>query len=112
MKFAALVASAAAIQQKPTHKGLNLSQIMEAMGQPESYELEDVFNWFDRDGSGTIDVYEYVFGMGWWCGYWEYEPTEEDLMYMEEWWYAVDADGNGELSLQEVYDWCYDSGYC
>ena len=50
MKFAALVASAVAIHQKP--QVLNLAQVMEAMGQPESYEFMDIFNWFDRDGSG------------------------------------------------------------
>ena len=82
--------------------GISMAQMKSAMGQ-EDYTVEEVFNWFDRDGSGAVDVYEYIFGLGWICGYYEYEPTEEDLMAMEQFWYDCDTDMNGELTLDEVY---------
>ena len=43
------------------------------------YTTDEIFNWFDRDGSGAIDIYEFIFGIGWICGYYEYEPTDEDV---------------------------------
>ena len=111
MKFAALIASAAAVKIAPKmNKGLSLAQATSAMGQDE-YTVEEVFNWFDRDGSGAIDVYEFIFGIGWICGYYEYEPTEEDLMMLEEFWYECDADMNGELSLEECDAYAEANGY-
>ena len=77
MKFAALVATAAALRtpnlqnmscpecNKPQ---LSFAQMMSAIGG-EDTDIEEVFNWYDRDGSGTIDVYEFIFGIGWICGY-------------------------------------------
>ena len=101
MKFAALIATAAAVKIQPKmHKGLSLAQAKAAVGQ-EDYTVEEVFNWFDRDGSGAVDVYEFIFGIGWICGYYEYEPTEEDLMALEQFWWDCDTDANGELSLEE-----------
>ena len=83
MKFLALIASAAAIKiQQHPHKGLSLAQAKSAIGE-EEYTCEEVFHWFDRDGSGAIDIYEFIFGIGWICGYYEYEPTEEDLEALE-----------------------------
>ena len=85
MKFAALVATAAALRTPDfgvklslvQKKGLSFAQVKSAVGQ-EEYTVEEVFNWFDRDGSGAVDIYEFIFGIGWICGYYEYEPTEED----------------------------------
>merc|ERR1712072_920418 len=109
MKFAALIASAAAIKiQHPAHKGLSLAQAKAAVGQ-EEYTCEEVFHWFDRDGSGAIDIYEFIFGIGWICGYYEYEPTEEDVMMLETFWWECDADGNGELSLEECQNYAHDN---
>ena len=99
MKFLALVATAAALQAKHPSRTA-LSQIKSAVGE-EEYTVEEVFNWFDRDGSGAVDVYEFIFGIGWICGYYEYEPTEEDLMALEQFWWDCDTDQNGELSLEE-----------
>ena len=117
MKFFALVAAAAAIKtpdlpkmslaQKFGKKGLSLAQMGNAVSQ--EYTVEEVFHWFDRDDSGTVDVYEFVFGIGWICGYYEYEPTEEDAMAMYEFWMACDTDMNGELTLDEVY--AYEANY-
>merc|ERR1711881_307317 len=111
MKFAALVATAAALRspnlpkasmaQKFGRQGISLAQAKSAIGQDE-YTVEEVFNWFDRDGSGAIDVYEFIFGIGWICGYYVYEPTDEDLLMMEQFWWDCDTDMNGELSLDEV----------
>merc|ERR1712006_60040 len=90
MKFAALVATAAALKtpnlpkmamaQKFPRKGLSLAQAKSAIMQEEEYTVEEVFNWFDRDGSGAVDIYEFIFGVGWICGYYEYEPTERMLL--------------------------------
>merc|ERR1712098_36063 len=120
MKFAALVATAAALRtpnlpkasmaQKFGKKGLNMAQIKTAVGSKATQDddwVEEVFSWFDRDGSGAIDVYEFIFGIGWICGYYVYEPTEEDLMMMEQFWWDCDTDMNGELSLDEVYAYYY-----
>ena len=109
MKFAALVAAAAAVKVRP-HKGLSMAQMKSAIGE-EDYTVEEVFEWFDRDGSGAVDVYEYVFGVGWICGYYEYEPTEEDIAAFEQFWYDCDTDENGELSLDEVYAYLHENGY-
>ena len=113
MKFTALIATAAALRTPDFHqklsmaevgkvKHISLAQAKSAIGE-DDYTVEEVFNWFDRDGSGAVDVYEYIFGLGWICGYYEYEPTEEDLMAMEQFWYDCDTDMNGELTLDEVY---------
>merc|ERR1719359_855392 len=102
MKFAALIASAAAVKIQPKmHKGLSLAQAKAA--------VEQVFEWSDRDDSGAVDVYEFIFGIGWICGYYEYEPTEEDAMALYEFWMACDTDANGELTLDEVY--AYEAAY-
>ena len=105
MKFAALIASAAAIKvTSHKAKGLSLAQMKSAVSQDdEEYSVEEVFNWFDRDGSGTVDVYEFIFGIGWICGYYEYEPTEEDIMMLTQFWYDCDTNMDGELDLAEVY---------
>ena len=108
MKFAALIAVAAAAKVHHKKSGLSLAQMGSAIGQDE-YTVEEVFHWFDRDDSGTVDVYEFVFGIGWICGYYEYEPTEEDAMAMYEFWMACDTDMNGELTLEEVY--AYEANY-
>ena len=104
MKFTALIATAAAAKipsfQK-THQGLTLAQVKSAVGQ-EEYTVEEVFNWFDRDGSGAVDVYEFIFGIGWICGYYEYEPTDEDVEMLTEFWMDCDTNMDGELSLDEV----------
>merc|ERR1711977_39282 len=102
MKFAALIATAAAARTKHTHKGLSYAQMKSAVGD-EEYTVEEVFHWFDRDGSGAIDVYEFIFGVGWIRGYYEYEPTDEDIEALETFWGDCDTDQNGELSLDEVY---------
>ena len=109
MKFLALVATAAALQAKHPSRTA-LSQIKSAVGE-EEYTVEEVFNWFDRDGSGAVDVYEFIFGIGWICGYYEYEPTEEDLMALEEFWWACDTDENGELTLEEVEAYAHNEGW-
>ena len=109
MKFAALIATAAAVKVLPKNHGLSLAQATSAMGQEEEYTVEEVFNWFDRDGSGAVDIYEFIFGIGWICGYYEYEPTEEDLMALEQFWWDCDTDMNGELTLDEVY--AYEQNY-
>ena len=102
MKFAALVASAAAIKIAPKTHGLSLAQASSALGYDDGeYTVEEVFNWFDRDGSGAVDIYEFIFGIGWICGYYEYEPTEEDINMLTQFWYDADTDMNGELSLEE-----------
>merc|ERR1711943_79645 len=88
--------------QKFGRKGISFAQMQSALGQ-EEYSTEEVFNWFDRDGSGTIDIYEFIFGIGWICGYYEYEPTDEDVAMLEEFWYDCDTNADGELSLDEVY---------
>ena len=103
MKFAALIASASAVSfrmQKPNER-FSLAQLKAAVGD-EEYTVEEVFNWFDRDGSGSVDVYEFIFGIGWICGYYEYEPTEEDLLALEQFWWDCDTNEDGELSLEEV----------
>ena len=121
MKFAALVATAAALrspnlpkmnlaQKLGTAKGLSFAQMKSAVGQ-EEYTVEEVFHWFDRDGSGAIDIYEFIFGIGWICGYYEYEPTEEDVMMLETFWWECDTDGNGELSLEECQAYAENNGY-
>ena len=120
MKFAALVATAAALRtpdlpkmsmaQKFGRKGISFAQMKSAVGQ-DDYTVEEVFHWFDRDGSGAIDIYEFIFGIGWICGYYEYEPTEEDLMMLEAFWWECDTDMNGELSLEEVLAYTEANGY-
>merc|ERR1711881_373878 len=111
MKFAALIATTLAFKtpdlpkmslaQKFGKKGISLAQMGNAVSQ--DYTVEEVFHWFDRDDSGAVDIYEFIFGIGWICGYYEYEPTEEDAMALYEFWIACDADANGELTLDEVY---------
>ena len=120
MKFAALVATAAALRtpdlpkmsmaQKFGRKGISFAQMNAAIGQDE-YTCEEVFNWFDRDGSGAIDIYEFIFGIGWICGYYEYEPTEEDVAMLFQFWVDCDTDQNGELSLEEVKAYGEANGY-
>ena len=110
MKFFALVATATAIQQKHANRTA-FSQIRSAVSQDEEYTVEEVFHWFDRDGSGAIDIYEFIFGIGWICGYYEYEPTDEDLMMLEQFWWDCDTDQNGELSLDEVLAYAEAEGY-
>ena len=120
MKFAALVATVAALRtpnlpkmnlaQKFGRPGLSFAQMKSAVGE-EEYTVEEVFHWFDRDGSGAIDIYEFIFGIGWICGYYEYEPTEEDVAMLEQFWWDCDADQNGELSLEEVQDYAHANGY-
>ena len=120
MKFAALVATAAALRtpdlpkmnlaQKFKRPSLSMAQMKSAIGQ-DDYTVEEVFAWFDRDDSGAIDIYEFVFGIGWICGYYEYEPTDEDLMAFEQFWWDCDTDQNGELSLDEVYMYLHANGY-
>merc|ERR1711881_420199 len=120
MKFAALVATAAALRtpnlpkmsmaqlRKP--KGISFAQMKAAVGQ-EEYTTEEIFHWFDRDGSGAIDIYEFIFGIGWICGYYEYEPTEEDIAMLEQFWWDCDTDMNGELSLEECLAYADAHGY-
>ena len=110
MKFAALIATAAAIKVSTPKAGLSFAQMKAAAGQ-EDYTVEEVFNWFDRDGSGAIDIYEFIFGIGWICGYYEYEPTDEDIMMLEQFWWDCDTDMNGELSLEEVVTYAENNGY-
>ena len=81
-----------------------------ATGQ-EGASVEDVFHWFDRDGSGSVDIYEFIFGIGWICGFHQYEPTEEDLLMVEQFWEECDTDANGELSLEEVVAYAEAHGY-
>merc|ERR1711959_534394 len=100
MKFSALIATAAAVRIAPRKLALSLNQMKAT--QDIGTTTEEVFHWFDRDGSGAIDVYEFIFGIGWICGYYVYEPTEEDLMMLEQFWWDCDTDQNGELSLEEV----------
>ena len=109
MKFFALVAAASAIKSPRLGK-MNYAQIKSALGQ-EEYTVEEVFHWFDRDGSGAVDIYEFIFGLGWICGYHEYEPTDEDVMMMTEFWYECDTDMNGELSLEEVQTYAHNNGF-
>merc|ERR1711939_913962 len=109
MKFSALIATAAAAKLHK-HQGLSLAQMKAAVGQDE-YSAEEVFHWFDRDGSGAIDIYEFIFGIGWICGYYEYEPTEEDIMMLEQFWWDCDTDQNGELSLEECEAYAMENGY-
>jgi hypothetical protein len=121
MKFAALIATAAALKtphlpkasmaQKFGRKGLSLAQAKSAVGQEDDYTVEEVFNWFDRDGSGAIDIYEFIFGIGWICGYYVYEPTDEDLEMLEAFWWDCDSDMNGELSLEEVEAYAHNNGW-
>ena len=114
MKFAALVATAVALKphglptynlaQKFGRKGLSLVQMKSAIQQDDGeYSTEEIFNWFDRDGSGAIDIYEFIFGIGWICGYYEYEPTDEDVEMLTQFWIDCDTDMDGELTLDEVY---------
>ena len=72
-----------------------------AMGD-EEYTTEEVFEWFDHDGSGTVDSYEFTYGVGWICGYMEYEPTEEDIEDIIDFWMTCDTNEDGELSMDEV----------
>ena len=109
MKYSALIATAAALRSGK-HKSISFAQMKAAVGQ-EDYTVEEVFNWFDRDGSGSVDSYEFVFGIGWICGYHEYEPTEEDIAALTEFWYACDTDMNGELSLEEVEAYAVEHGF-
>ena len=112
MKFAALIASAAAVKIAPKlNKGLSLAQAKSAMGQEEEYTVEEVFEWFDRDDSGSVDIYEFIFGVGWICGYYEYEPTDEDVEMLEQFWWDCDEDENGELSLEECEAYAEANGY-
>merc|ERR1712100_881923 len=111
MKFSALIATAAAVKIAPHKHGLSMAQMKNAVQQDEEYSTEDVFNWFDRDGSGTVDVYEFIFGIGWICGYHEYEPTEEDVGYLMMFWEACDTNGDDELTLEEVYAFEEANGY-
>ena len=95
MKFAALIATASALwtskpqksslAQKSKRLELSFAQLKSAIGQAGD-NTYDVFMWFDRDGSGAVDVYEFIFGFGWLCGYNEYEPTEEDIEALTEFW--------------------------
>ena len=112
MKFAALIATAAALRTPDFHqklsmaevgkvKHISLAQAKSAIGQ-DDYTVEEVFNWFDRDGSGAVDVYEFIFGIGWICGYYEYEPTDEDVEMLTQFWMDCDTNMDGELSLDEV----------
>ena len=101
MKYAALIALAAAAKKSPNLGKLGFAQVHSAVRQ-DDYTVEEVFHWFDRDGSGAVDVYEFIFGLGWICGYHEYEPTDEDVEMMTQFWYDCDTDMNGELSLEEV----------
>merc|ERR1711881_660110 len=110
MKFAALVATAAALKAPHKKQGLSLAQARSAIGQDE-YTVEEVFNWFDRDGSGAIDVYEFIFGIGWICGYYVYEPTDEDIEMLTMFWWECDTDQNGELSLEEVETYAHNNGW-
>merc|ERR1711881_336780 len=109
MKFAALIATAAAVKIAPKKAGLSLNQIKAT--QDIGTTTEEVFAWFDRDGSGAVDVYEFIFGIGWICGYHEYEPTEEDVAYLMMFWDAVDHDDNDEVTLEEVYAFEEANGY-
>merc|ERR1711934_855527 len=77
--------------QKFGRKGISFAQMKSAVGQ-EDYTVEEVFHWFDRDDSGAIDIYEFIFGIGWICGYYEYEPTDEDIMALEQFWWDCDTD--------------------
>ena len=104
MKFAALIATAAAAKLTHTHRGLSLVQMKSAMKMDDGeYSTEEIFNWFDRDGSGAIDIYEFIFGIGWICGYYEYEPTDEDVEMLTQFWIDTDTNMDGELTLDEVY---------
>ena len=117
MKFLALVATAAAFKtpaikhmtlaQKFGKSGLSLAQMGSAVSQ--DYTVEEVFHWFDRDDSGAVDIYEFIFGIGWICGYYEYEPTEEDAAALYDFWMACDTNMDGELTLEEVY--AYEENY-
>ena len=104
MKFAALIATAAAAKLTKHNHGLSMAQMKSAVGQDDGeYSTEEIFNWFDRDGSGAIDIYEFIFGIGWICGYYEYEPTDEDVEMLTQFWIDCDTDMDGELTLDEVY---------
>merc|ERR1712072_1187463 len=100
MKLALALATAAAVKIAPSKHttGLSLAQMGEALGQ-DDYSVEEVFEWFDRDDSGSIDIYEFIFGIGWICGYYEYEPTEEDAAALYDFWMACDTNMDGELTL-------------
>ena len=117
MKFAALIATTAALRTPNLPKmsmaqkfGLNYAQLKSAVGQ-EEYTVEEVFHWFDRDGSGAVDIYEFIFGIGWICGYYEYEPTDEDILALETFWWDCDTDMNGELSLEECEMYAMNNGF-
>ena len=45
------------------------------------------------------------------CGFHEYEPTEEDIEELEEFWWECDTDMDGELSMEEALDWAEANGY-
>ena len=69
-------------QEKLEKSDADLDEKVEADLQDSKSEeepsIEEVFNWFDRDGSGSVDQIEFAFGCGWIFGYYMMEPTEED----------------------------------
>merc|ERR1711959_837170 len=97
MKFSALIATAAAVRIAPRKLALSLNQMKAT--QDIGTTTEEVFAWFDRDGSGAVDVYEFIFGIGWICGFHNYEPTAEDVEMMTMFWEMTDKNGDGEVTL-------------